>query len=307
MLDIHLTEKHLSRITFTNGLNWDEPHPTCEGFTLTTGNGDTVTYSIKPGHQQTVADLPYDERQLALFVLTLDRFTAFESDDSIESVTWVRPKAPTLVDVLALAGIHPEKFTSWDDSEARELGGKLMVEMKKYLYVINTTRPILLHITSEDMDNVSLDNGCATRNKRYFHEHILQKAFEKKPRGFTVKQGDTTTHYSIPEFLHDNIARRFGEQIDVAYMVLAADKLARMDPGFLIKNIMVDWNAQYDLDDNEKRMKYWVRQHGKKPISAGDLHRFLKFQVMSYTVAEAVGGEDTPQEPLLVLPSWVIL
>lgn len=90
-------------------------------------------------------------------------------------------------------------------------------------------------------------------------------------------------------------------------MVLAADKLARMDPGFLIKNIMVDWNAQYDLEDNEKRMKYWVRRHGKKPIAAGDLHRFLKFQVMSYTVAETVGGEDTPQEPLLIPPSWVIL
>ena len=307
MLEINLTEKHLNHINFTNGLSWDEPHPACEGFTLTTKNGDTITYGIKPGHHQAVADLPYDERQLALFVLALDRFTTFKSDDSIESVTWVRHKAPTLVDVLALAGIHPEKFTNWDDSEVQELSGKLMAELDKYLYVTHATRPIMLHITGDDMDNVSLDNGCATRNKRYFHEHILQKAFKKEPRGFTVKRGDTTTHYSIPEFLHDNITRRFGEQIDVAYMVLAADKLSRMDPGFRIKNIMVDWNAQYDLEDNEKRMKYWVRRHGKKPIAAGDLHRFLKFQIMSYTVAETVSGEDTPLGPLLVPPSWVIL
>lgn len=110
MLDIHLTEKHLSRITFTNGLGWDEPHPTCEGFTLTTEKGDTVTYGIKPGHHKAVADLPYDERQLALFVLTLDRFTAFESDDSIESVTWVRHKAPTPRGCSSTRGDSPRKI-----------------------------------------------------------------------------------------------------------------------------------------------------------------------------------------------------
>lgn len=312
MLEIHLTEKHLTRITFTNGLSWDEQHPTCEGFTLTTENGDTVTYGIKPGHHKAVADLPYDERQLALFVLTLDRFTTFKSYDRIESVTWVRHETPTLVDVLALAGIYPEKFTSWDDSEAWELGGKLMVEMKKYLYVINTTRPVMLHITGEDMDNVSLDNGCATRNKRYSPGWVLDNVFENKPRGFTIKRNDdTATHYSIPEFLHQKISRHFGEQIDVAYMVLAVDKLARMDPDFPIKNIMVDRDARYDLSYCDTRMNYWVQRVGKKsPIAAGDLHRFLKFQVMSYTVAETT--EETTvanltQDPLLVPPSWVIL
>lgn len=275
-------------------------------------NGDTATYGIKPGHHKAVADLPYDERQLALFVLTLDRFTTFKSYDRIESVTWVRHETPTLVDVLALAGIYPEKFTSWDDSEARELGGKLMVEMKKYLYVINTTRPVMLHITGEDMDNVSLDNGCATRNKRYSPGWVLGNVFENKPRGFTIKRNDDTdTHYSIPEFLHQRISRHFGEQIDVAYMVLAVDKLARMDPDFPIKNIMVDREARYDLSYYDTRMNYWVQRVGKKsPIAAGDLHRFLKFQVMSYTVAETTGGpmvDDTTQEPLLVPPSWVVL
>ena len=121
------------------------------------------------------------------------------------------------------------------------------------------------------------------------------------------KIGDSRLHYSIPEFLHDNITHRFGEQIDVAYMVLAADKLARMDPGFLIKNIVLNQDTRYNLNSYDTRMNYWVRRHGKKPIAAGDLHRFLKFQVISYTVAETAGGEDTPQEPLLVPPSWVIL
>jgi len=34
MLEINLTEKHLSRVAFANGQSWDEPHPTCEGFTV---------------------------------------------------------------------------------------------------------------------------------------------------------------------------------------------------------------------------------------------------------------------------------
>lgn len=87
MEEIRIDRGHLSSVTFTNGLSWDEPHHTCEGFTLTTENGDTVTYSIKPGHHQAVTDLPYDERQLALFVLALSRFTAFESYNHVNSIT----------------------------------------------------------------------------------------------------------------------------------------------------------------------------------------------------------------------------
>ena len=311
MQEMHLTEKHLSRITFTNGLGWNEPHPTCDGFTLTTEDGDTVTYSIKPGHHKAVADLPYDERQLALFVVVLNRFTAFESSDHFNSITWVRDKAPTLVDVLALAGIYPEKFTNWDDPSIREHKWKLKAELSKYLHVTHTTLPVVLHISGEDMDSVSLDNGCATRSKQYFHGYVLRNMFKKKARGFTVKRDNNTTHYSIPEFLHQRITHHFGDQIDVAYMVLAVDKLASMDPGFPIKNIVVDQDARYNLNSYDTRMNYWVQRVGEKsPIAAGDLHHFLKFQVMSYTVAEPIGeaaGDDATQEPLLVPPSWVIL
>lgn len=308
MLDIHLTEKHLSRITFTNGLSWDEQHPTCEGFTLTTENGDTVTYGIKPGHHKAVADLPYDERQLALFVVMLNYFTSFDSYKLIKSVTWVRDKAPTLIDVLELAGIYPEKFTNWDDPSIREHKWKLKAELNKYLHVTHTTRPVVLHISGEDMDSVSLDNGCATRSKQYFHGYVLKNMFKKKPRGFTVKRDHNTTHYSIPEFLHQRITHHFGDQVDIAYMVLAVDKLASVDQGFPIKNIVVDQDARYNLNSYDTRMNYWVQRVGEKsPITAGDLHRFLKFQVMSYTVAETVSGEDTPQESLLVPPSWVVL
>ena len=170
----------------------------------------------------------------------------------------------------------------------------------------------MLHITGEDMDNVSLDNGYTTRNKRYFHEYILKNWFKEEPRGFTIKRNDTaSTHYSIPKFLHQNISHHFGEQIDIAYMVIAVDKLARIDPGFPIKNIMVNQEARYNLKYGDTRMNYWVQRVGKKPpIAVGDLHRFLKFQVMSYTVAENLGEpavNDTAQEPLLIPPSWVIL
>ena len=311
MLEIHLTEKHLNRITFTNGQGWDETHPTCEGFTLTTEDGDTVTYGIKPGHQQAVTDLPYDERQLALFVVMLNYFTSFDSYQLIKSVTWVRDKAPTLIDVLELAGIYPEKFTNWDDPSIREHKWKLKAELNKYLHVTHTTRPVVLHISGKDIDSVSLDNGCATRNEQYFHGYVLKNMFEKKPRGFTVKRDRNTTHYSIPEFLHQRITHHFGDQIDIAYMVLAVDKLASVDPGFPIKNIVIGQDARYNLDSYDTRMNYWVQRVGEKsPIAAGDLHRFLKFQVMSYTVAETIGeaaGDDALQEPLLVPPSWVIL
>lgn len=225
----------------------------------------------------------------------------------------MRDKAPICVDVLALAGIYPEKFTSLSESETWVIGVKLEAELDKYLHVTHTARPVVLHITGEDMDNVSLDNGCATRNKQYSPGWVLDNMFEDKPRGFTIKRNDdTATHYSIPEFLHQRISRHFGEQIDITYMVLAVDKLARMDPEFPIKNITVDQDARYDLSYSDTRMNYWVQRVGSKktPIAAGDLHRFLKFQVMSYTVAETTGEpmvDDTPQEPLLIPPSWIIL
>ena len=311
MEEMHIDRAHLSSVTFTNGQGWDEPHPTCEGFTLTTEKGDTVTYSIKPGHHQMVADLPYDERQLALFVLALNLFTAFEPSDRFNSITWVRDKAPTLVDVLALAGVYPEKFTDRDESKVWKLGRKLEAELDKHLYVTNTTCPIMLYISGKDMDHVSLDNGYPTRNKLHFQECVLGNKLKGKPRGFTIKRDHNTTHYSIPEFLHQRISGHFGEQIDIAYMVLAVDKLGRMDPGLPVKNIMVDQGAKYDLGYCQKRMNYWVQRVGiKTPIAAGDLHRFLKYQLMSYTVPHPQEGtveDDTPQEPLLVPPSWVIL
>lgn len=145
MEEIRLTEKHLSSVTFTNGLGWDEPHPTCEGFTFTTEKGDTITYGIKPGHHQTVANLPYDERQLALFVLTLNWVTAFDSHDRIKYATWVIDKDHFPVNVLGLAGIYPGK--------SRSIGGNSVQEISLNLYAVLDKH---LHITGEDMKNVSL-------------------------------------------------------------------------------------------------------------------------------------------------------
>lgn len=303
MEEMHIDKTHLNCVTFTNGLNWDEPHPTCEGFTLTTKDGDTVTYSIKPGHQQTVADLPYDERQLALFVVVLNLFTEFESRDHINSITWVRDKAPIRVDVLALAGIYPEKFINWDDPSIREHKWKLKVELNKYLHVTHTTRPIYVHITGSDMKNVSL--GIV--------DPEVQAADWYSPtcRGFTIKRQGVSTHYVIPKFLHDRVNLRLGGLIDVVRMALTVDKLRWVDSKFLIEDIIVDQGANYGKRFSDEKIHDWVvKFNDDPPIAAGDLYHFLKYQVMSYTVPHPQEGtveDDTPQEPLLVPPSWVIL
>lgn len=303
MLDIHLTEKHLSRITFTNGLSWDEPHPTCEGFTLTTENGDTVTYSIKPGHHQAVADLPYDERQLALFAVMVNYFTDFDPYSRIKSVTWLRDKAPILVDVLELAGIYPEKFTSVDEDSIRAIRWNLRAVLNDYLHVANTTRPIKLHITGADMKKVSL--GIVDPDAQ------AADWYDPAGLGFTVERKGASTHYVIPNFLKKKVELGLHGLRNVAYMALAVDKLNQVDPKFLIEDIIVDKDANYGKGFSSEKIHDWVvKFDNDPPIAAGDLHRFLKYQVMSYTVPhpeEGAMGDSAPQEPLLVPPSWVIL
>lgn len=299
MEEIRIDRGHLSSVTFTNGLSWDEPHHTCEGFTLTTENGDTVTYSIKLGHHKAVADLPYDERQLALFVLALNRFTEFESYNHINSITWVRDKAPICVDVLALAGIYPEKFTSWGESRTWEIGLKLEAELDKYLHVTYATRTINLHITGADMKNVSLGIVDPEAEAADWYSPTCQ--------GFTVKHQDVSTHYVIPEFLKKKVKLRLHGLSNVAYMALAVDKLNQLDPKFLIEDIIVDKDANYGKGFSSEKIHDWVvKFDNDPPVAAGDLHRFLKYQLMSYTVPHPEEG-DAAQDPLLVPPSWVIL
>lgn len=299
MEEMHIDKTHLNSVTFTNGLSWDEPHHTCEGFTLTTKDGDTITYSIKLGHHQAVADLPYDERQLALFAVMVNYFTDFDPYDRIKSVTWVRDKAPILVDVLGLAGIYPEKFTSVGEDSIREIRWNLRAVLDEYLHVANTTRPINLHITGADMKNVYL--GIAVSEAQAANLHSPTR------HGFTVKRQGVPTHYIIPKFLHKNVELRLDGVIDVAHMALTVDNLSRLDSKFLIGDIIVDKEANYGRSHSKERLREWVVvQYKEPPVAAGDLHRFLKYQLMSYTVPHPEEG-DTVQEPLLVPPSWVVL
>lgn len=303
MLDIHLTEKHLSRIIFTNGQGWDEPHPTCEGFTLTTKDGDSITYGIKPGHHKAVADLPYDERQLALFAVMVNYSTDFDPHDRIASVTWVRDKAPILVDVLGLAGIYPEKFTSIGENSIREIRWKLCAVLDEYLHVADTMRPINLHITSTDMKNVSLGITVS--------EAQAADWYDPAGLGFTVERQGVSTHYVIPDFLKTRVELQLHGLSNVAYMALAVDKLNQLDPKFLIEDIIVDKDANYGKGFSSEKIHDWVvKFNNYPPIAAGDLHLFLKYQLMSHTIPhpeENTMSDDNPQDPLLVPPSWVIL
>lgn len=93
-------------------------------------------------------------------------------------------------------------------------------------------------------------------------------------------------------------------------MALAVDKLNQVDPKFLIEDIIVDKEANYGKGFSSEKIHCWVVKFDNyPPIAAGDLHRFLKHQVMSYTVPHLEEGavSDAPQDPLLVPPSWVIL
>ena len=94
-------------------------------------------------------------------------------------------------------------------------------------------------------------------------------------------------------------------------MALAVDKLNQLDPKFLIEDIIVDKDANYGKGFSSEKIHDWVLKFDNyPPVAAGDLHRFLKYQLMSHTVPHPEEGAvegDAPQEPLLVPPSWVIM
>lgn len=164
---------------------------------------------------------------------------------------------------------------------------------------LETTRPIKLHITGADMKNVSL--GIVDPDAQ------AADWYDPAGLGFTVERKGVSTHYVIPNFLKKKVELGLHGLSNVAYMVLAVDKLNQVDPKFLIEDIIVDKEANYGKGFSSEKIHDWVvKFDNDPPIAAGDLHRFLKYQLMSYTVPHPEEG-DAAQEPLLVPPSWVIL
>ena len=264
---------------FINKQTWDEEHTQPAGFTyMRTKNSYPVTYVPNEGMEAAIAALPYDERQLAVLIILIDKLD--KMCGAPESATWVQEDKSSIVDIFSLYNVDKEDKTAYQLQ--REFQGILNTYMRKDELAGPT---VVIRISYDDTTNVELDNGygCGYKDKMPIDE----------PQGFTVEHQGTQIHYTIPEFLRYSVRFMGDEQRKFVYMALAINKLKTLKPGTKVAEIIIDpaanrWGRHYAKLDEWYGTPRSLRKDYPGPVDAGELLRFLEYQLASYTVSEGI-------------------
>lgn len=246
-------------VEFINKQTWAEKHTQPAGFTyMRTENSRPVTYVPKEGMEDEIAALPYDERQLAVLAILIDKLDRMCR--SPQSATWVQEDKSSIVDI----------FQGILDTYMREdeLAGPTVV----------------IRISYDDTTNVELDNGYGCGYKNFLPKD--------KPQGFTITDNGVATHYTVPEFLRDSLLYNLhGDQRELVYTALAINKIKALKPGTKVADVIVSSNASQWRSDRHK-LDGWRGKRGfdadsyPGPVDASELLRFLEHRLKAYTVSE---------------------
>ena len=148
-------------VEFINKQNWEDEHTQPAGFTYTrTKNSHPVTYVPKEGMEDTIANLPYGEQQLAVLAILIDKLN--REFWPPESITWIQEQKSTAIDILNFYGISLEEKGTPDLS--REFQSILETYMRPDELAGST---VTIRISHEDTTNVELDNGYGCEYKNF--------------------------------------------------------------------------------------------------------------------------------------------
>lgn len=204
-------------IEFLNGKGWESSGYERKGFTYTPQAGDTRRYVFKEHFKS--KELPFlgGERALDAMVLAVEELRSIDSDEEIQTVTWIREGQDKIHNILKMIGL--DSYT-WTAEPLRDKIQRII-----YTYLIDGPNLVEVLVTDEDLERVTYDNTKRNNFGRFNKD---------KPQGFSVTFGDTVEHYTVPEFLRHTVFMLTEEQEQLAKAVLLADKLSKLEPGTLV-------------------------------------------------------------------------
>ena len=265
-------------VEFINKQTWDEKHTQPVGFTYTrTENSHPVTYVPKEGMENTIANLPYGEQQLAVLAILIDKLD--QMCWAPESTTWVQEDKSSIVDIFNLYNVDK------GDKTAYQLQRELQGILETYMHQDELAGPtVVIRISYDDTANVELDNGYGCGYKNFLPKD--------KPTGFTITENGVATHYTVPEFLRDSLLYNLhGDQRELIYTALAIKKIKALEPKTKVADVIISPNASQWRNDSHK-LDEWRGKRGRAarsypgPVAASELLRFLKHRLKAYTVSE---------------------
>lgn len=267
-------------VEFINKQTWDEEHTQPAGFTyMRTENSRPVTYVPKEGMDAAIATLPYDERQLAVLAILIDKLD--QMCRSPKSATWVQEDKSSIVDIFDLYNADKEIEVAYQLQQ--EFQGILNTYMRQDELAGPT---VVIRISYDDTTNVELDNGYGCGYKNFLPKD--------KPTGFTITDNGVATHYTVPEFLRDSLLYNLhGDQRELVYTALAIKKIKALKPGTKVADVIISSNASQWRSDRHT-LDGWRGKRGfdaepyPGPVDAGELLRFLEHRLKAYTVSEEV-------------------
>ena len=265
-------------VEFINKQTWDEKHTQPVGFTYTrTENSHPVTYVPKEGMENTIANLPYGEQQLAVLAILIDKLD--QMCWAPESATWVQEDKSSIVDIFNLYNVDK------GDKTAYQLQRELQGILETYMHQDELAGPtVVIRISYDNTTNVELDNGYGCGYKNFLPKD--------KPTGFTITENGVATHYTVPEFLRDSLLYNLhGDQRELIYTALAIKKIKALEPGTKVADIIISPNVS-QWRNNSHKLDEWRGKRGSNaksypgPVAANELLRFLKHRLKAYTVSE---------------------
>lgn len=275
---IRTSRDNTAGVEFINKQTWDEKHDQPAGFTyMRTENSRPVTYVPKEGMEDEIANLPYDERQLAVLAILIGKLDRMCR--SPQSATWVQEDKSSIVDI----------FDLYDTGQESEVAYQLQREFQgildTYMCEDELAGPtVVIRISYDDTANVELDNGYGCGYKNFLPKD--------KPTGFTITNKGATTHYTVPEFLRDSLLYNLhGDQRELVYTALAINKIKALKPGTKVADVIVSSNASQWRGDRHQ-LDGWLGKRGfdadpyPGPVDTGELLRFLEHRLKAYTVSE---------------------
>lgn len=248
-------------IEFLNGKGWEASGYERKGFNYTPKAGDTRRYVFKEHFKS--KELPFlgGEKSLAAMVLAVEELRSIDSDEEIQTVTWIREGQDKIHNILTMIGL--DRYT-WTAEPLRDKIQRII-----YTYLIDGPNLVEVLVTDEDLERVTYDNTKRNNFGRFNKD---------KPQGFSVTFGDTVEHYTVPEFLRHAVFMLTEEQEKLAKAVLLADKLSKLEPGTLVA-IRFSWFL------------------GKITGSAREVLERLQHFICAYTVNDASKSEPVNDVP----------
>lgn len=215
-------------INFYSREEWRSIHRENEGFLLVTPAG-VKTFDVPQDRRRDVYELMYEERQLAICALAIERLKGVPAKKKIDILTWIHPSSGLVWDV----------FSSVRDTAPGVKAGVLRKALKKKLAKYTKKTPaekpkkaVSVKISKKDLKKVRFADPAGT-----FFCGVVGSA--ESDKSFTVRTKSGENVYVTREDLNRSIFELPFEQRSLAVAAILKSKLDKLPEGTLMGSVEV--------------------------------------------------------------------